>query len=601
VITERDALIELERLNRTEAWPQLKAQALVAANNFPRSGRMAAYVAHAMRKLDELADGWTWACRGVELDPEDLFAINRKSLLGVLTRHDAEVYALAKAHLDRVPTHAADAQNLAVTIVNAILAASRLGTIPEAVELFTPIIVRLDHEDLHFNSACLYALGGDERVWTYMAKSLATLKPKTAFDDADFDAVRADPRFAELMARDWDAERAALERAGKELNRAATRGDLRPEHFVDPRLMQHGPANTERNAELERAIDADIDDPAGYLVYSDWLQERNNARGMLVLASRRCDEARTEGERMLAYLDWGAYVAGHAGSLLGTFAHEIGRKSRLRWRHGFVAELGFDTDWAPRVNAPAVLRTTLALPAFRFLRVLSIGDLAATDELDYAPIVDVIFAAELPHLRALAIEPRAESITMTSLDISELSERFPALEALVVGAGELDLGRIDLPRLRRLAVHSGALDRASFAAVCSARVPALEDLEVWFGFVEYGGAIAAARALAPLLGKRQPTLRRLGLKNANFTDEMIEPLARSLVLPQLTELDLAMGTLSDEGAGRLLLHARAFAHLARLDVSDNAIGEAMREALREALPHIVIGTQKRARYVTVAE
>jgi len=247
---------------------------------------MAAFVAHALRKLEELDDGWTWACRAVELDHSNLFAVVRKSLLGVLTNHNAEVFAHAKLHLDRQPANADEAENLAITIVNGILAASRIGTIAEAVEVFTPLIVRLDHPNLHYNSACMYALAGDERVWPYATKALATLKTTADFDAADFDAVRADPRFAELMARDWDAEKAALKRAG-----VKTREELSPEDFVDEAKLVFGAANSERNVELERAIDADVDDAAGHLVYCDWLQERGNPRGTLLLASQRCDSS----------------------------------------------------------------------------------------------------------------------------------------------------------------------------------------------------------------------------------------------------------------------------------------------------------------------
>jgi len=213
----------------------------------------------------------------------------------------------------------------------------------------------------------------------------------------------------------------------------------------------------------------------------------------------------------------------------------------------------------------------------------------------------VIYAAELPHVRALRIEPRAFSISMTRLDVSELSARLPALELLVVGASDLELGQLDLPKLRTLAVHSGGLSRRNFTEVCSARVPALEDLEVWFGSADYGGHKFSPSALAPLLSKRQPKLRRLGLMNAEFMNAMIDPLARSMLLPQLTELDLSMGTMTDMGAARMIANVAAFAHLAKLDVSDNAIGQAGCTGLRTTLPNVVIGEQKSARRVTVAE
>lgn len=167
-----ETMRKLANLNAAKRWEELRASAIEAAAEFTDSADVHAYVAHAMRQLGQLEQGFDWAERALAIDPNNLFARNRVSLLANLTKRYSEAYVAGLPVLDREPVDASAAQNIAVTIVNSIHAASHLGKIAEAVELFTPAIVRLDHEDLHFNSACMYALAADDRVYAYVCKAL---------------------------------------------------------------------------------------------------------------------------------------------------------------------------------------------------------------------------------------------------------------------------------------------------------------------------------------------------------------------------------------------------------------------------------------------
>jgi uncharacterized protein (TIGR02996 family) len=593
-----DVLRTLNALFTHQQWAGLRDQAQAAAAAHPDNADVCGYVAHAMRQLGELEGGYTWAVRGATIDPQNLFVTNRVTLLANLTGRFEDAFVTAVANLERVVTTAQDAQNLAVMIVNGIYAAHRLGKIAEAAPLFTPVIERLDHPELHFNSACLYALAGDDRVFRYTAKALATGKPKSAFADSDFAAVDGDPRFVELLTRDWDAEASALKRSHKQ-----TRDELRPEDFIDPSVMTFGTApDTDRNVELERAIDANPDELAGYLVYSDWLQERGNSRGLLVLASRRCAEARTESERMLAYVDWAVQVMKH-GEWLGPIGEHLARHSRAVWRHGFVSELVFDVGYKKKhAHVGELLASTLQLPMLRFVRALSIGDIWTNDELSYTPVVDALLGLELPALRSLAIAPNTYEMSWSHLDATGLAAAFPALETLVLGAGNLETGPLDHATLKRFAIRTGGLTQRNLDAVLAARWPELVDLELWFGSSDYGADVFETSDLAPILnGRGLGKLRRLALKNAELTDAICAALVHAPVVAQLTELDLSMGTMSDEGAAALVTNAKRFAHLAKLSVADNALSPNVVTELREVFPNIETGTQKTDRYVTVGE
>jgi hypothetical protein len=67
-------------------------------------------------------------------------------------------------------------------------------------------------------------------------------------------------------------------------------------------------------------------------------------------------------------------------------------------------------------------------------------------------------------------------------------------------------------------------------------------------------------------GAGLPKLRKLGLRNADFTAALCRVLPRAALLPRLQELDLSLGTMTDEDAAVLAASAPAFGHLARLDV-----------------------------------
>ncbi|MCX5742386.1 MAG: molybdenum metabolism regulator, partial [Proteobacteria bacterium] len=61
----------------------------------------------------------------------------------------------------------------------------------------------------------------------------------------------------------------------------------------------------------------------------------------------------------------------------------------------------------------------------------------------------------------------------------------------------------------------------------------------------------------------------LALANAEATDELCTMRPGSAILPRLRSLDLSRGTMSATGLAALLAHAPAFAHLERLDLSQN--------------------------------
>jgi uncharacterized protein (TIGR02996 family) len=112
-----------------------------------------------------------------------------------------------------------------------------------------------------------------------------------------------------------------------------------------------------------RAIIAAPDDPAPYLVYSDWLIEQGDPRGELIAIDHRGLIA----ERR-------ALIAQHP-SLVGN----IEDWGLAEWKYGFVAKLAIAAGYYDRERADLdvkeMLRSMLAHPSCRLLRSLEVGEL----------------------------------------------------------------------------------------------------------------------------------------------------------------------------------------------------------------------------------
>lgn len=200
-------------------------------------------------------------------------------------------------------------------------------------------------------------------------------------------------------------------------------------------------------------------------------------------------------------------------------------------------------------------------------------------------------APQLPALRALFIG----DMTYEECEISwivqgsykPLLDAFPQLEELRIrGGNALVLEPFTHPNLRKLTIESGGLDEKIAQALAASTMPKLEHLELWLGTDEYGfsGDVALYRRVLAQL--TTPSLRYLGLRDAQIADELAEWLADEPLLATIETLDLSLGTLGDVGA-EALLRGTQLGNLKRLDLSHHYISEA-NQARLEALPFKVV-------------
>lgn len=200
-------------------------------------------------------------------------------------------------------------------------------------------------------------------------------------------------------------------------------------------------------------------------------------------------------------------------------------------------------------------------------------------------------APQLPKLRALFIG----DMTFEECEISwivqgsykPLLDAFPQLEELRIrGGNALTVEPFTHQNLRKLIIESGGLDQKIAQALSASRMPKLEHLELWLGTDGYGFSGDVALYQQVLAQLATPTLRYLGLRDAQIADELAVWLANEPLLASIETLDLSLGTIGDVGADALL-RGTQLGNLRRLDLSHHYISAANQEKLN-ALPFEVV-------------
>jgi uncharacterized protein (TIGR02996 family) len=359
------------------------------------------------------------------------------------------------------------------------------------------------------------------------------------------------------------------------------------------------------NPELEAAILKDPEGVDGYLVYGDWLQAQGDVRGELVALQA----AQLQGESSRHHQEEKVLLEKHKEALLGEVAEHL-EYVQLTWHLGFLKSARVAVEYDAEVEMGELLPALLSSPSARFLRELTVGLASSEGENDYDDVIKVIARSAPRTLRSLFIGDFTSDETELSWsnmgNAAPLWKALPGLREVKLRSGSMTLGTLELPECRRFVVETGGLSRASMKSIAQATWPRLEVLEVWFGSESYGAECTVKDVQPVLEGKGLGSLKELGLMNAEFTADLVKVLPGSKVLPQLTRLDLSMGTLADPEVDTVLAAQPALAHLRELDLSENLLSEGAVERLRAMGPFVKADNQREMydedeRYVAVGE
>ena len=257
-----------------------------------------------------------------------------------------------------------------------------------------------------------------------------------------------------------------------------------------------------------------------------------------------------------------------------------------RFRRGHVARLEVDlpwngddySRWPGQSWIPELLQHLLAQPVAQLIHTIDVR-LTSIPDFSYEGLIEAITAHAPLAVRELYVG-QGDQISWTTMpDIGSIWAAAPWLRGLTFEGSQIHLGSVKHARLQRLTLISGGLPREPIEALVSCNLPALADLELWFGDPGYG-AECDVDTVRPLLARPFPQLRRMGLVNSDFADRLVEHLPSAVWLPQLQRLALSGSTLTDAGAERILANAEAYAHLVHLDLGQNYLSAGMAQQLK---------------------
>jgi predicted DNA-binding WGR domain protein len=363
---------------------------------------------------------------------------------------------------------------------------------------------------------------------------------------------------------------------------------------------------------LERTLVSDPDALDDWQVYADALAAAGDPRGELVGLGVAL--ARGDADAALLRAREHALLQAHANAWFGKFVANDDWRECFGWtlQTGFWGRIRLWVDYDHRlVEVPKALTYALAHPSAKFLRTLDLGLASAEGDCDYGDCIRAIVRhGPLASLRSLTIGdfefPDETEISWATVgDVGPLWPLLPGLESLTLRGGGIGLGTPASASLRSLVIETGGLPGRAAESLARARLPKLERLALWFGTEEYGGSCTAEQAGAILQNPGLASIRKLGLANGDFADELAEVVASTELPAGLERLDLSMGTMTDAGAERLLANAGRFARLAGLDLTRNYLSPGMCERISAALPNAALAEQKTADgehyYVSVGE
>lgn len=360
---------------------------------------------------------------------------------------------------------------------------------------------------------------------------------------------------------------------------------------------------------IDDQLAAASNDTKAWQVYADWLLEKGQPWGEVIASA-------LAGKDISARMDEVLALAGGIDGL------------ELKWKRGVIEELTLTPEEEPDDETPRMheaLEKLLAHPAGRLVRSMTLGlppQPAGDIEWNFDGVLEAIGkSGPLPLLERIDMTPDAGHMDQDSWrrlgDFEQIWKAAPRLKELRAkgSAGSDDgvrirFGKIDAPHLERIVIESSGLDEAAPVDLGNSTLPALKDLELWFGRDDYGCSSTVDSLAGILSGKGLPKLERLALKNSEWEVELIDAVAASAILPRLKELDFSMGILCRDGANALVRHAARFKHLELLNLDDNFLREEDIAAVKQALPNAEFGEQRElegdledrySRYTSVGE
>jgi uncharacterized protein (TIGR02996 family) len=273
---------------------------------------------------------------------------------------------------------------------------------------------------------------------------------------------------------------------------------------------------------LVDAIEADRDAAAPYLVYADWLSQRGDPRGELIVVQDELARATDPERQALLRAREQELLDAHLAEWMG--GEVRGPRIELTWQRGFLDTLYLDYRQADTGGFARLMRS----PLCRFVRVIHLR----THVREGLPAL--LASPVLRHVETLCLG----SYRFESFSTRGIADRFPDLVSLDCDSAALDLQELRFPALRSLGIALDGFKLANLEAIAAADVPRLESLLIWGGYMQEDDEpwFPADHCRRLFDATAFPALRTLRFDSCGFGDQLVDALVGSTLLPQLDEL-----------------------------------------------------------------
>ncbi len=339
--------------------------------------------------------------------------------------------------------------------------------------------------------------------------------------------------------------------------------------------------------ELIAELAARPDDLELSRVFADWLLQHEHPGGELVVV--QLERLANDSEALAARehdLIWNV-LKPHMDRVL---ARDM--VTEYTWRRGVLDAITLHHHGGEEA-LDHTLRRLASDPVARLVRRIVISAVQFDGAGDLTPALAELagLAPRLPRLAELAI---AEGMNLGNPwiegpirigDLSPIYAAYPKLEVLEVGGKECELGTLELPALRRLAIEDAS--PPDLAAIAAAPLPALDELELFFGRWRVDNIDAVFR---PLFDRTLPSLTTLAIaaKIPQVMQYLVRAVPASTLARNARVIAFRHGALDDDCVRTLVAWAPRLRALDRLEVEGRGLAMEARATLERALGRVLV-------------
>ncbi len=169
-------------------------------------------------------------------------------------------------------------------------------------------------------------------------------------------------------------------------------------------------------------------------------------------------------------------------------------------------------------------------------------------------------------------------------DYTKLIKALPKLKTILLAGNTPDMfsGKLESQSLEDITIKTGGLDKSIINTLCEANLPNLKSLTLYEGVDNYGLNCSFKDYKDLITSDVFKGITKFGIVNSERQDEIVKFVLDNNIHKQLTEWNISMGTLTDEGGQLLLDKKDELTNLNRIKIEFCFLSPEMAEKLKNS-------------------